>query len=396
MKFRLFPTDEEKKIFKEMSLQWHWYYNFAVEVLNNPDHDIHPYHIRDEMRRYSYVPKERFMSTGTRIIIDEPECVKGQDEYYKPVYWPTVHNRVIRGAFHSLQSNYKSAMSNLKAGNISRFEMKFKTKRYIQAISFEDFAFPAALKNIKSRFGYRTKDHTRVSVSLKDIVKEAGKRGCTFIYETHTDRYFLHYPVPLDYYPKNDRRSESQTRSGKGIISLDPGVRKFLFGYSPDGSSVMIGNGACKTLTSLLLEIDDEEDSKTRQLLWTKIKNLTDDLHWKSIKFLTNNYDIVVVGDINTKSIIEGKRLKRITKRILNQYSFGKFKERLRWKCEINKKTFILTDECYTSKICCGCGEINDVGSSEVYKCKTCKLVVDRDFNGAKNILNKTITLLPG
>ena len=46
-------------------------------------------------------------------------------------------------------------------------------------------------------------------------------------------------------------------------------------------------------------------------------------------------------------------------------------------------------NESYTSKTCTHCGCINDVGSSKVYSCKSCNLVIDRDVNGARNIFIK-------
>ena len=48
----------------------------------------------------------------------------------------------------------------------------------------------------------------------------------------------------------------------------------------------------------------------------------------------------------------------------------------------------ICTEE-FTSKTCTRCGQINEVGGSEIYKCSGCKLTLDRDINGARNIYLK-------
>ena len=82
-----------------------------------------------------------------------------------------------------------------------------------------------------------------------------------------------------------------------------------------------------------------------------------------------------------------------MVKRVINQYSFHQFKLKLSWLCERENKKLILTEESYTSKTCCLCGELNDVGKSELYSCSECKQEIDRDLNGAINILQKTITL---
>lgn len=40
------------------------------------------------------------------------------------------------------------------------------------------------------------------------------------------------------------------------------------------------------------------------------------------------------------------------------------------------------------------CGKINNVGYSRLYKCNYCKKELDRDLNGAINILQKSINIV--
>ena len=115
-----------------------------------------------------------------------------------------------------------------------------------------------------------------------------------------TDKYFLHYPVDVDWFPEDDKRNDSQVKfSSKGtrIISLDPGVRKFLVGYDPQGNSIFIGEGASVELTNLLYTIDKTDDKQYQFLLWKKVKNLVEELHWKTISFLIENYDVILLPD---------------------------------------------------------------------------------------------------
>jgi transposase len=51
-----------------------------------------------------------------------------------------------------------------------------------------------------------------------------------------------------------------------------------------------------------------------------------------------------------------------------------------------------LVSEEYTSKTCGGCGSLNCVGGSKEYKCE-CGVDIDRDMNGARNILIKSLTM---
>ena len=41
-----------------------------------------------------------------------------------------------------------------------------------------------------------------------------------------------------------------------------------------------------------------------------------------------------------------------------------------------------------SSQICSHCGKTYRVGRSETYRCPHCKLIIDRDYNAAINILN--------
>lgn len=48
-----------------------------------------------------------------------------------------------------------------------------------------------------------------------------------------------------------------------------------------------------------------------------------------------------------------------------------------------------VTEE-YTSKTCGNCGELNEkLGSNKTFECQKCKIVIDRDCNGCRNILLK-------
>ena len=72
-----------------------------------------------------------------------------------------------------------------------------------------------------------------------------------------------------------------------------------------------------------------------------------------------------------------------------------RFQQRLKDKIEEypGKKLHICTEE-YTSKTCTNCGVIkNSLGGNEVFKCKNCSLIIDRDINGARNILIKNLIL---
>jgi len=54
----------------------------------------------------------------------------------------------------------------------------------------------------------------------------------------------------------------------------------------------------------------------------------------------------------------------------------------------------IRRDEWITSKTFSKCGRKDEnFGGSKIFNCKNCNLSLDRDYNGAKNILLKSLSL---
>ena len=77
----------------------------------------------------------------------------------------------------------------------------------------------------------------------------------------------------------------------------------------------------------------------------------------------------------------------------MNELKFYKFKQRLKFKAELLNKQVYIVNEMYTTMTCSSCGNLNNVGIKEIYKCKesSCKKTLLRDVSAAKNILMKGI-----
>jgi len=93
---------------------------------------------------------------------------------------------------------------------------------------------------------------------------------------------------------------------------------------------------------------------------------------------------------LSTKGIIKNKlnnELDKKTKIVAQFMSLYKFKQRLEYKCQVKKIGYEEIDEAYTTKACTKCGYKNEVGKKRYIKCAFCKLSIDRDFNGARNIM---------
>ena len=200
--------------------------------------------------------------------------------------------------------------------------------------------------------------------------------------------------------------------------AIDPGIRKFLTVYSPQGRVDILGTNTNSTLDKLLRRNDRAQQrlgrhsdyysakkdlGRTRRIKkrlrhrMARLKrryrdaelratNTIKDLHYKAAHFLCQNYETILYPHFNAHSIATGT-LNRKVKRRLNMLSFFKFSTRLKHTCTFYATTLQRGSEAYTSKQCGGCGVLNDkLGGSETFKCKGCGLHADRDVHAARNI----------
>ena len=389
---RIFPTKKERNDLKLQFEQFRWYWGAALQISDSHFEDITKAKIynssfRDIIRKYEFVTEDIGNISFQDFVFDE-----NKNSFPVPEWWNKPSDRVVRGAIQKFTSSLNSAISNYKAGNCKHFEMKFLSKKSPKEIlHFEDTNFPAYIKRIQSRYWFTTPDRRRIHIPYSQI---PAKGGVEVIHEKETGRYFLHVPVERNWFPEEDRRHEKQETyltNGNRIIALDPGVRKFLVGYDPQGKCYIIGEGAQKKLISLLKRVDKTEKP---YLLWKKIKNLISELHWKVSSFLVENYDTILLPDFRVSQMVgKKKRLGKMTRRLLNMFSFYKFKKKLQYKCSTYGKKLLIVDESYTSCTCGVCGEINKMGGQEIYLCQSCGLEIDRDVIASRNILIKNTTL---
>lgn len=128
-----------------------------------------------------------------------------------------------------------------------------------------------------------------------------------------------------------------------------------------------------------------------------KIRALIDDCHQKLAKWLCESYRIVLLPEFRTQEMIQRgrRRIRSKTARAMCTWSHYRFRQHLLHKarehpwCEV----VVCTEE-YTSKTCGRCGHINKgLGGSKVFRCPACHAELDRDINGARNILLRYLTV---
>ena len=94
------------------------------------------------------------------------------------------------------------------------------------------------------------------------------------------------------------------------------------------------------------------------------------------------------ISDMERQYLLSKQKLK-IHKRKMLLSSLGQITTLLKYKCERYGKELKKIERYYpSSQICSHCGKTCRVGRSETYRCPHCKLIIDRDYNAAINILN--------
>lgn len=140
--------------------------------------------------------------------------------------------------------------------------------------------------------------------------------------------------------------NEENNLDNNGTITIDPGIRRFGTGITHN-KIVKIGEDSSEKIKNYLLRKDKilsnpnigkNIKSKNEKLINKKIYNLVEDLHWKTLNYLTKNYKTILIGNMSSKSIVsKNGNLNKMTKRIALSLRFNDFIKRLKFKSDLRK-----------------------------------------------------------
>lgn len=204
------------------------------------------------------------------------------------------------------------------------------------------------------------------------------------------------------------------------MISMDPGVRTFQTWYSPNGECGKVASGDMGRISRLCHFMDDLQSRKDRlkrdgnakkrrgmkfalARMRRKIRHLVDDVHWQTIHWLVTNYDTIILPDFDSTQMSQRghRKINSRTVRQMMTWAHCRFRDRLISKLgEYHPdcgKRLIQPNEACTSITCGNCGLLNrGLGGRHVFRCRPsgnggCGLIIDRDFNGARNIMLRAL-----
>ncbi|VBB18971.1 putative transposase [Yasminevirus sp. GU-2018] len=430
-KIRIYPTEEQKIFFNKCFGTSRYIYNKGVKHINNSvqlnnekireysevgciflgaDEDGHEtqccsridksdkyfcsVHKSKQDRWSGYRIDTSLATIRGRVLVNDKDMDKSE-RWQKDVPYDT-RQLILK----DLIGGFKSATSNKIRGNVKEFKMRYKSRKdTTQIFHINKKAITPELEIFKTRKIGALRVRSKMKRWLTNNIKSI-ESDCKII-KYRGEQYYLLLSIV---------KSSPVTKIPFDAVSLDPGVRTFQTFYSPNGLTGKIGEDfAHKSIMKTAIKIDKLDSGadttnnwRTRRnirarqaLLRTKIKNVVTDLHWKTVNFLCNNFKTIITSHFETKNMTakEGRCINNKSVRMMLGLSHYAFKQKLLERAKQKGNHVMIVDESYTSKTCGRCGEIKeDLKGDKMFKCDKCGLKIDRDTNGARNIMIRTLT----
>lgn len=348
-KIRVYPNKEQKSILSNWFGASRFAYNKTVEFLKQPD------------------TKAQWKSIKTDLLHGMPEWSKEVPYQIKSV--------AIRDCCQAVSAAKK------KFKQTGKFqEVKFRSKKN------QDFNLFIPQTAVSENGVYHT-----ILGKLK-TAEPVWRPNHDCRLTLYNGRYYLSIPIDVAV-----KRPENQRLSA---CALDPGVRTFQTVFSKEICS-KIGEHVfsrifryCYALDTLISRKKKERSNrfnKAMQRIRWKVRDLIDEIHNKTALFLCKLFDVIYLPTFETQEMVS--KLHHKTSRAMLGWAHYRFKMKLKSKAEEYSCKVVDCNESYTSKTCGNCGTENQIGGKEVWTCKHCGCVHDRDINGARNILLKQVFL---
>jgi len=421
VKLRLYPDNRQKNIMMEWIHTRRYLYNKAVEKVRKGEHSKKL--INTLTTKFTdpspMIPCMYVLENGKECGQKHRSWLLGCKKAHRPKdavledprkpntevsEWVMNTPQCIRkGAIRDLDKALTECISRIKEGSLKRFQLNFCSRKKTSQPSLEigQSDEGGAISIVDGRLSifprFKTKSGKRLgTIKLSKRQLRRDKQRLVF---KHTCRLKLYNGAWYLMVPATVR--EKKIQPTKSMCALDPGVRTFQTLYSPEGVVKFQQN--MERIDQLHDKIDQlkslqttTSDDKTcvryrrdylrayRRLGW-----LIDELHYSTIHEL-KQYKHVLLPRFDSQEMVQSRKLDKKTKRRMMALQHYRFRQRLEDYVDVNPEfKLYIVNESYTTKTCTRCGVLNDVGSNSTYHCLECGLWIDRDINGARNILLK-------
>jgi putative transposase len=203
------------------------------------------------------------------------------------------------------------------------------------------------------------------------------------------DGYYIQFAV------KADRKIEHDSTGAQ--VGIDLGIKYFYV----DSNATTVDNPrslhkAEKKLKRLHRRLSrTQKKSANRKIArqklakaYLKVQRQREDFARKTASTLISSHDLIAYEDLQIANMVKNHTL---AKRI-NDASWGRFLHWVKYYGALQEVPVIGVAPHFTSQKCSGCGKLVKKSLSErTHTCVHCGLVLDRDHNAARNILNKAL-----
>lgn len=362
-KIRIYPTIEQKKELKKWFGCRRWIYNKCLYYYNNT--------VKNENRK--------------------PKLQELRDKFVKNQNYKTDNTWMLEYDFDLRDEALRDLVKNIKSNEAKEkpFKLKYKSKK---EMTTESISVLSKKWNANDSFysDIFNKDKLKTSKNEKHLIPEILNYSSRLI-KDKIDKYYIAIPEPLKI---------SDNQANNKMIFIDPGQSIFITGYDPSGKIITIGKkdvgriGRLQHYKNKLQGKIDVEKIKHKKYKMKKallrinenVRNLVNDFHKKTTKFLTTNYNNIFIPKLNFHTC---KKLNKKDKQKLASLRHCELVDRLIMKTrEIKNCKLEIVNEAFTTKTCSGCGEQKEtINKNRVYECVKCGLEIDRDINASKNIM---------
>lgn len=287
---------------------------------------------------------------------------------------------------------FKSAFSNLRNGNITRFNVRFQSRKH-QDVHGYTLGIEKAVSLRAEEGGGWSLELLERSIGKVRFFEKPPMDGkpvadCS-IHKDGCGDYWLLVPF---YKPK-------RALVDGPLLSIDPGGVVPFACYSPAGEAFFEGRDMKARVAAIQGEAAavDKRISKAqgpllehlrlkRRKLFRRCERVRDDCHWKILKKWTDRYGGILLPHLPTRRLAGG--LKAKSNREMFGISHWTFLQRAQDKCEERSCLFDIPNEAYTTKTCGRCGAYRQgiTLDDRIFHCRRCGLRMNRDIAAARNI----------
>ncbi|HDZ4963031.1 TPA: transposase, partial [Campylobacter jejuni] len=308
--------------------------------------------------------------------------------------------------FVNLNLAFNKFFKDLKQGKISY--PKFKKKRE----SFGSYYIGGDQVIIKDNKYLKVPNLG--NVKLREKLRFIGKINSVTISQK-ADKFYASFSMQIsqDEYNKTHKITIKNNQS----VGIDLGIKEFI--SLSNGLQIKAPkplNKLNRLLVKRARQLSKKQHAKTKQevlqgikksnnykkasiklnKLHSKISNIRADFLHKLSSLIIRNFNYIGLENLNTQGMMKNHKLAKS----LSDVSFYEFNRQLEYKAKYQEKEIYRVDKFYpSSKTCCICGSIKqDLKLSDrVYKCDSCKNIIDRDINASINLekfANKSVGLV--